>query len=59
MAKALETWEHITSNESHTRPKQSLVVDNDPILNKAAYNGDIAQLALAFTGINGVGIEPC
>lgn len=59
MAEALETWEHVNPDGSGTWPEWRLVADDDSILHKAAYNGDIARLVLALDEIDDVDNSVC
>ena len=56
MAETLDTWEHVAQDGSHTwseTPVQwSPVGEEDSILHKAAYSGDVGQLAMALVGVD-------
>ena len=59
MAEALDTWEQVAGDASHTWPEDPPVSDDDPALHQAAYRGDIAQLALALEEIDDVDNDEC
>ena len=61
MAEPIDTWEHVADDASHTwsENEHPLISDEDPILHQAAYRGDVAQLALALTGIDDIDNKRC
>ncbi|KAG9201792.1 hypothetical protein G6514_005408 [Epicoccum nigrum] len=59
MAEALDTWEQVAGDASHTWPEHPPVSDEDSVFHQAAYRGDIVQLALALEEIDDVNNDEC
>jgi ankyrin repeat protein len=59
MAEALDAWEQVAGDASHTWPKHPPVSDDDSVFHQAAYRGDSVQLAMALEEIDYVDNDEC